>query len=153
MIDIYLKLFYNFKFYHNVLTQEERQYILLKSKPLLQQFNNFPGLQTYNNLHEEIDLHKLFKVLKCNTDSIQRSWINYTSKEFPGHICYHTHPHNFTCVYYFDDGYGTMFMGKFRQFQINARKNTLIVFPASIPHSAPINFSDKDRFTLAFDFD
>ena len=152
--NIWFRIFYDFRFYYNIYTDLERQNILEKSKQYLQDWSHvsdYPGLQTPPNIHREVDLSKLFSV--CGTNKkIERCWLNYTRKGFPDYYCWHTHPHRYTCVYYFNDGPGTVFKGIRKDFQINVPKNTLIVFPAHIFHSAPVH-EESERYTIAFDFD
>tara|TARA_B100001094_G_C17684495_1_gene554998 strand:- start:109 stop:570 length:462 start_codon:yes stop_codon:yes gene_type:complete len=148
--NVLLRIFYDFKFYRNIYTDLERQSILEKTKFYLQEFNNSPGLQTPSNIHKEVDLLKLFKA--CGGVNVEKCWLNYTRKGFPDHYCWHTHPHRYTCVYYFDDGPGTVFKGIRKNFQINVLKDTLVVFPAHLFHSAPLH-DESERYTIAFDFD
>ena len=149
--NVLLRIFYDFKFYHNIYTDLERHSILQKAKPYLRTYENSPGLQTPPYLHEEVNLTKLFNACRAG-DNVGRCWMNYTRKGFPDHYCWHTHPHRYTCVYYFDDGPGTIFKGIRKDFQINVPKNTLVVFPAHIFHTAPVH-EETERYTIAFDFD
>jgi len=148
--NVFLRIFYDFRFYYNIYTDSERQSILEKTKLYLQEFENSPGLQTPPNIHREVDLSKLFNA--CGGVNVGRCWLNYTRKGFPGDFVWHTHPHRYTCVYYFNDGPGTVFKGIRKNFQINVPKNTLVVFPAHIFHSAPVH-EENERYTIAFDFD
>ena len=107
------------------------------------------GLE-YRKTNKEVDLLKLFKA--CGGVNVEKCWLNYTRKGFPDHYCWHTHPHRYTCVYYFDDGPGTVFKGIRKNFQINVLKDTLVVFPAHLFHSAPLH-DESERYTIAFDFD
>ena len=155
--NILLKIFYDFRFYRNIYTDLERQDILEKTKRYLKDWNDngdfpelyFPGLQTPDNMHKEVDLSKLFKA--CGGVNVEKCWLNYTRKGFPNHYSYHNHPYRYTGVYYFDDGPGTMFKGRLKNFQINILKDTLVVFPAHIFHSVPVH-EENERYTISFDF-
>lgn len=150
--NVLLRIFYDFRFYYNVYTNLERQSILDKTSLYLQDFPDSPGLQTSANIHREVDLSKLFNACGCVDEDVDRCWLNYTRKGFPGEFVWQTHPHRHTCVYYFNDGPGTVFKGIRKNFQINVPKNTLVVFPAHIFHSAPVH-EENERYTIAFDFD
>ena len=150
MQNVWLRIFYDFRFYRNIFTDVERHNILQKAKPYLRTYENSPGLQTPPYLHEEVDLSKLFNI--CGGGKVERSWLNYTGDQFPDDYFWHTHPHRYTCVYYFDDGPGTVFKGMRKNFQINIKKDTLVVFPAHIFHTAPVH-KETERYTIAFDFD
>ena len=54
---------------------------------------------------------------------------------------YGTHPSKRTGVYYFDDCSGTVFEGKFGKFQLKGVANSIITFPGSLRHTAPVNKS------------
>lgn len=152
----------NIKIFYNIFTNSERNKILEQFKPLLTKIQDFPGLQTYANLHhvcKENDFYiDPFIKIKQRTkikNSIFKSWVNYTDSELE-YVSWHDHissPFNMTCVYMLEnpEKIGTWFLVNDKVHKLKCPTNSLILFPTNLLHSVPGNIK-KPRYTLAVNF-
>ena len=154
--DLYYRVKYNIIIHRNVLKEEERLILLEESKKHLKQLgDNFPGLQTYPDLHQRIQyegyliFHKLLK--KIMFKSVVKCWSNYSDSEFSDNG-WHTHPVKITSIYYMEnpEGLGTLFRHKGKEFRIDVPTNTLMIIPGNMEHNAPSNVN-KPRQCIVID--
>ena len=138
------KLLHGIKTYNNVFSEEEKSKLLNDSFPHLKFWDDHPGLQTGNKMHNIVNIPhiKYFTYEEC--------WMNFTDVNFPDWEAWHTHDrYTRTCVYYFNDCPGTVFKGRFGKFQLKGVANSMITFPGSLLHTAPLNKSGV-RYTMVF---
>ena len=152
----------NITIFDDIFTNSERNKILKQFKPLLTNIQDFPGLQTYANLHfvckENNFYFDPFIKIKQRTNiknSIFKSWVNYTDSELE-YISWHDHmssPFNMTCVYMLEnpEKIGTWFLVNEKIYKLKCPTNSLILFPTNLLHSVPGNIK-KPRYTLAMEF-
>ena len=147
------------KLYKNILPEVERKKLLKFCKTKLEDFgDNWPGLQSKNNLHAypEMDffvnslLNKYMKGYKIET-----SWVNYSEGDI---INWHSHPTAKKSVVYFlknPDSLGTIFRNeKYNYDKITSTKgpqNSLLVFDGKKTHSQPYTHKKIERYTIAVD--
>ena len=139
------KLLHGIKTYNNVFSEKEKAKLFTDLVPYLMSWDGHPGLQTDDSMHNYIDIPhiKYFTYEMC--------WMNYTDANFPHYEVWHSHDKYVrTGVYYFNDCPGTVFEGKFGKFQLKGAANSIITFPGSLRHTAPVNKSGA-RYTIAFD--
>ena len=138
------KLLHGIKTYNNVFSHAEKVKLFYDLRPYLKdQSETHPGLQTTDEIHKAIYVPpiKYFTYKKC--------WGNFTDIDLPDFENWHVHSTRRAAVYYFHDCPGTVFKGKFGKFQIKGVANSIITFPGSLLHSAPLNKTGP-RYTLAF---
>ena len=138
------KLLHGIKTYNNVFSRAERVKLLYDLLPYFKdQSEKNPGLQTRDKIHNLVYIPhiKYFTYQKC--------WGNFTDINFPDFENWHVHSTRRAAVYYFHDCPGTIFKGKFGKFQIKGVANSIITFPGSLLHTAPLNKTGP-RYTLAF---
>ena len=138
------KLLHGIKTYNNVFSNIEKEKLFIDLVLRLKIFNQSetPGLQTDPKMGEYIPHIKYFTYERC--------WMNYTDINFPVDEAWHVHPTKRTGVYYFRDCPGTVFEGKYGKFQVKGFANSIITFPGSLRHTAPLNKSGP-RYTIAFE--
>ena len=145
LISMLNKLLHGIKIYNNVFSDKERAKLFSNLGPYLTFWtDNHPGLQTDSSMHKLVDIPyiKYFTYDHC--------WMNYTDVNFPDREFWHTHPCKRAGVYYFSDCPGTVFQGKFGKFQLEGNSNSIITFPGTLRHTAPVNKSGA-RYTMAFE--
>ena len=138
------KVLHGIKTYNNVFSDEEKAKLFSNLVPYLMKWSDgHPGLQTDAFMHKRINIPhiKYFTYEEC--------WMNFTDVNFPDWEAWHTHPTKRAGVYYFDDCSGTVFEGKFGKFQLKGVANSIITFPGSLRHTAPLNTSGA-RYTISF---
>ena len=137
------KVLHGIKTYNNVFSKKEKSKLFYDSLPHLKSWDSHPGLQTGDKMHNVVNIPhiKYFTYEKC--------WVNYTDVNFPDREFWHTHPCKRAGVYYFNDCPGTVFQGKFGKFQLEGNSNSIITFPGTLRHTAPVNKSGA-RYTIAF---
>ena len=151
----------------DIFTTNERQLILEGIQPLLVEgdslsmiyFNEkgrFRGRQTHATFHLNLGfkwVHERFiDNIKQQTNldlEIARSWVNFTNGSQD--LNYHTHPHDYSSVYYLKTlpfiNSGTMFEKKF----VRASQNSMLLFPSDLSHSAPHSLLRYNRNTIALE--
>ena len=139
------KLLYGIKIYKNVFSTGQKTRLFNDALDHLRILDDaYPGLQTKNNLHD------LIRVPSIKYFTYERCWMNVTDIDYPDHEVWHTHPSKRVGVYYFSDCPGTIFEGKFGKFQLKGIANSLITFPGTLLHTAPVNKTGH-RYTISFD--
>ena len=138
------KFLHGIKTYKNVFSDLEKEKLFNDSLPYLKSWGKHPGLQTGDKIHNVVYIPhiKYFTYEKC--------WVNYTDVNFPDSEAWHRHPTKRAGVYYFSDCPGTIFEGKFGKFKVKGVANSIITFPGSLRHTAPLNKSGA-RYTMAFE--
>ena len=139
------RLLHGIKIYKDVFSTEQREKLFKDASPHLNFISDdHPGLQTAYNLHELICVPSIDYFLYCGC------WMNFTNINFPDWEAWHTHPTKRAGVYYFSDCPGTIFEGKFGKFEVKGVANSMLTFPGSLRHTAPLNKSGP-RYTISFD--
>ena len=147
------------KMYHNILTEDERIILLNYSKPLLQEIEGSPGLQTKPTLH--LHNQNIFNIIKkivnkCGINAtVDTSWAIYFDKEIIFES-WHSHYESFfyySLCYMIDnpEDFGTWFRFNGRVYKPECPTNSAIIFPSKLEHTAPPNLK-KPRYSLAIDF-
>ena len=148
----------------NIFTNDERKKLLEDVKPLLvdgpalaafYNFGSLPGKQT----HDTLQLHPDFKsTINYMVELVSKemgkkfildkAWANWTNGDKKD-ICWHTHPCDYSVVYYMKTfplfSNGTLF----RDGLVKAPQNSILVFPANLDHTAPSSPLRFDRYTMA----
>ena len=139
------KFLHGIKTYRNVFSEEQKTKLFADLVPHLQSWTErHPGFQTGDKVHNIVNIPHI------KYFTYEDSWMNFTDVNFPDHETWHTHDRwERTGVYYFFDCPGTVFEGKLGKFQIKGVANSIITFPGSLCHTAPLNKSGA-RFTIAF---
>ena len=137
------KVLHGIKTYNNVFSKKEKSKLFYDSLPHLKSWDDHPGLQTGDKMHNVVNIPhiKYFTYKNC--------WMNFTDVNFPDYEVWHRHRSKRAAVYYFNDCPGTVFEGKFGKFQLKGVANSIITFPGSLCHTAPLNKSGA-RYTIAF---
>ena len=147
------------KIYHDILTEDERLILLNHSKPLLQEMENCPGLQTWPTLHmHSQNISNIIEKVanKCGINaSVDKSWVTYFDKEI-GFESWHLHFQSFfeySLCYMIDnpEGFGTWFRFEDKVYKPECPTNSAIIFSSRLEHTAPPNVK-KPRYSLAIDF-
>ena len=148
--------------YFNILSEIERIKIVKFLKPLHKDLGpKYPSLQTPADIHTYPELREF--VNRIQNVFVEFSRTRGLTKQYNINKCWsvfkkgtyrtwHTHPTNFSMVYYLDnpDNLGTIFKKEDQIISTQAPQNSLIIFPSSISHSAPV--SKKSRYSIAIDF-
>ena len=146
---------------HNVLTEEERIYILNFVNKKLENIFESPGLQTKPNLHtfKEMDFFisrikqyiQGYKIYKC--------WANSSMGDY---IFWHQHPKPVvkSLVYYLvnNNNYGTMFRLKRETEEdpvsnikiVKCPQNSIYIFDSNLDHSVPCHLKEN-RISITMD--
>ena len=144
-----------FKIYKNILNKKQRKDLLVFVKTKIEDLGeDYPGLQTKNNLHMYKELHpflnKINKHIKSN--KINMCWCNYTDGS---NILWHNHEGlKYSMVYYLKNPkkLGVMFKnGKHSIKYTEGLENSLVIFDGSKIHSAPNYHKKINRYTIAID--
>ena len=148
------------KIIDNILTEEERTILLLRSKPFLEQLPGCPGLQTQSKLHMQCEIiSPIIKKIaeKSNVPrEVATSWVNYTDKDLAYEV-WHDHIcpgfYNINCVYMIDnpEGIGTWINIDNEIYKTECPTNSLMLLPCEIKHTVPSNVT-MPRYSLAIDF-
>ena len=145
----------NLEIHKNILTKKEQKDLLAFVKTKVQNLGeNYPGLQTKNNLHmyKELNpfLRKINKHIKSN--KIDMCWCNYTDGSY---ISWHNHEgFKYSIVYYLKSPQklGLMFKnGKYGIKYTEGLENSLVIFDGSKVHSMPNSHKKINRYTIAID--
>ena len=146
------------KLYKNILSEVERRKLLKFCKTKLENFgDNWPGLQSKNNLHSYPQMNTFVNTIlkKVKDYKIETSWVNYSKGDF---INWHRHPTAKLSAVYFlknPDSLGTIFRNeKYNYDKIistKAPQNSLLVFDGSKTHSQPYTHKKIERYTIAVD--
>ena len=145
----------NLEIHKNILTKKEQKDLLAFVKTKVQNLGeNYPGLQTGNNLHmyKELNLflRKINKHIKSN--KIDMCWCNYTDGSY---ISWHNHEgFKYSIVYYLKSPQklGLMFKnGKYGIKYTEGLENSLVIFDGSKVHSMPNSHKKINRYTIALD--
>ena len=156
------------KIIKNILTNKERKQLIEYSKPLLltgEELNRHavariedsypPSKQTLSDLHRNDKfipiIIKILNQIESETKLKvipDKVWINWNSGK-KEEQCWHTHPSEYTIVYYIKTfpffNNGTCFKDKF----VRAPQNSLIMFTGNMSHSVPSYPFYFERYTLA----
>ena len=136
------KFLHGIKIYNNVFSNAEKENLFYDLVPELKFLSDdHPGLQTYADMKKYVPHIEYFTFNMC--------WMNFTDVNFPDYESWHTHDTKRAGVYYFHDCPGTIFKGKFGKFQLKGVANSIITFPGSLRHTAPLNTSGA-RYTISF---
>ena len=139
----------------NILTDEQREELLETSKSLLLDLGGmYPGKQTLGTLHTIPKLKSIFDCMLQHMEDvmnykfdIKNAWVNWTNGKDED-LNWHTHLCHYSMVYYMSPfNCGTLFRDKF----VETELNSLIIFPATMEHTAPTSPSRIDRYTLAME--
>ena len=132
----------------DVLTEPQRKKLLEDLKPFLKDFPGVPGRQSNQDLHSCSQFNSIFErfltiatrmvgeALRWGAKRETVSFFNETigKKE---DITWHSHPSDFSGVYYIKTfpffSNGTLFRDGF----FEAPQNSLIIFPSGLEHTAP----------------
>ena len=141
----------------NILTTEERLYLLKKSEHYVFEWGDRPGFQSHNDMHQKVEFNivhqKIINRLHEETGKllrIDRSWFFKTTgtKE---ESMWHTHERTFSLVYYIkipsSYGNGTEFEHGFEE----VPQNGLIFFDGSLKHKPPEYSFSFTRYTMGMD--
>ena len=151
--------FKSIKIYHNILTEDERIILLNHLKPLLQEIEFCPGLQTRPTLHlESQNISNIIKKVanKCGINaSVDLSWAVYFDKEIASEL-WHSHYESFfkySLCYMIDnpEDFGTWFRFEDKVYKPECPTNSAIIFSPTLEHTGPANVK-KPRYSLAIDF-
>ena len=143
------------KVYKDILSKKERLKLLKFSKTTLKDLGpNYPGLQSFPNLHEYKELKVLLDKVKLITKEymIQKCWVNLSYGDY---INWHNHPNcDKSIVYYLKNksNIGTMFKKEGHKVEVTkGLENSLLIFNSNILHSVPCHLPEE-RCSIAFDF-
>ena len=148
------------KIIDNILTEEERVDLFIRSIRFLEKLPTNPGLQTRNDLHMNCEVISSIIKKIAEKSSIPRtvktSWLNYTDKDW-AYECWHHHDYpgfyNMTCVYMLDnpEGLGAWIKIDNEIYKPECPTNSLILLPCEVKHTVPPNVT-MPRYSLAIDF-
>jgi hypothetical protein len=141
-----------FKLHKNILTKKEQKNLLDFIKIKVEYLGEeWPGLQTKNNLHtyKELEpfLNKIKKYIEPNT--IKTCFANYTKGDY---IAWHKHDNKYSIVYYLKNSkeIGVMFKkGKNGIEYTKGPENSLLIFDGNKIHSIPNTYEKINRYTIA----
>ena len=148
------------KIIDNILTEEERVNLFIRSRRFLEKIPGCPGLQTQSNLHMKCQVISSIIKKIAEKSSIPRtvktSWVNFTDKDI-AYESWHNHDYpgfyNVTCVYMLDnpEGIGAWINIDNKIYKTECPTNSLILLPCEIKHTVPPNVT-MPRYSLAIDF-
>ena len=152
------------KIYNNILSNEERIFLLEKCKPFLFEIEDSPGLQTYDGLHRafpnDLDIFEKIKKGGKIDREIKQCWMNYTDINF-AYEFWHDHvtlpkdwdTYDYSCCYMIEnpENLGTWFRLNDEICKVTCLTNSVIVFHKSIIHTVPPNIT-KPRYSIAMNF-
>ncbi len=147
------------KLYRDILQEKERKKLLKFCKTKLENFgDNWPGLQSKNNLHTYPEFNLFIKTIlnkHLKNYKVETAWVNYSEGDI---INWHSHPTAKKSAVYFlqnPDNLGTIFRNeKYNYDKIISTKgpqNSLLVFDGSKTHSQPYSHKKIKRYTIAVD--
>ena len=147
----------------NVLTKDQRKYMIKESIPLLKSFKvqgdrRYPGKQTretlYLNPKFKPFINRMLELIYKRTGlvlEVSKSWVNWTNGNKKD-IAWHSHSCDYALVYYMRTPLPFFSNGTlFREGLIKAPQNSLILFPSHLEHTAPTSPFRFDRYTMAMD--
>ena len=146
----------------DVLTEKERKKLIKDCKPFLQDKGpNYPGLQSdfvqkYGSGYPQFqDVHNKFLDIAQKGLNMRLKWDVswfFSSKGKIKNNCFHTHPVDYTGVYYMQTFpfliNGTVFEDGF----FKAPQNSLLIFPGSLSHMAPSSPFPLERYTMSLNW-
>lgn len=144
----------NLETHKNILTKKEQKDLLAFVKTKVEYLGEeWPGLQTKNNLHiyKELKpfLNKIKKYIEPN--KIRECWANYTKGDY---ITWHKHDSKYSIVYYLKNSKEVGVMFKKDKYGIEYTKgpeNSLSIFDGSKIHSIPNTYEKINRYTIALE--
>ena len=143
-----------FKLHKNILTKKEQKDLLDFIKTKVEYLGEeWPGLQTKNNLHIYKELKPFLNKIKIyiEPNKIRECWANYTEGNY---ITWHKHDSKYSIVYYLKNNkeIGVMFKkGKYGIEYTKGPENSLSIFDGSKIHSIPNNYEKINRYTIALE--
>tara|TARA_R100001082_G_C4226148_1_gene101263 strand:+ start:48 stop:506 length:459 start_codon:yes stop_codon:yes gene_type:complete len=146
---------------HNVLTEEERIYILNFVNKKLENIFESPGLQTKPNLHTFREMDFFISRIKQYIQGykIYKCWANFSVGDY---IFWHQHPKPVvkSLVYYLvnNNNYGTMFRLKRETEEdpvsnikiVKCPQNSIYIFDSNLDHSVPCHLKEN-RISITMD--
>ena len=146
---------------HNVLTEEERIYILNFVNTKLESIHGSPGLQTKPNLHTFREMDFFISRIKQYIQGykIYKCWANFSVGDY---IFWHQHPKPVvkSLVYYLvnNNNYGTMFRLKRETEEdpvsnikiVKCPQNSIYIFDSNLDHSVPCHLKEN-RISITMD--
>ena len=146
---------------HNVLTEEERIYILNFVNKKLENIFESPGLQTKPNLHTFREMDFFISRIKQYIQGykIYKCWANFSVGDY---IFWHQHPKPVvkSLVYYLvnNNNYGTMFRLKRETKEdpisnikiVKCPQNSIYIFDSNLDHSVPCHLKEN-RISITMD--
>lgn len=162
---MFFKFFNGVKTFHNVLTQDEIETIIVEAGPLLKKISKqHPGLQTNPFFHIHMIKVGKYNILKkiqksVNVNArIHKCWVNYTDPTMR-YSAWHAHnmgdnpPLSCTCVVYLsgEEKHGTIYRKNKRIFKSKGIIGSAVTIPEDLEHSVPEDIK-YPRFSLAIDF-
>ena len=146
---------------HNVLTEEERIYILNFVNKKLENIFESPGLQTKPNLHTFREMDFFISRIKQYIQGykIYKCWANSSMGDY---IFWHQHPKPVvkSLVYYLvnNNNYGTMFRLKRETEEdpvsnikiVKCPQNSIYIFDSNLDHSVPCHLKEN-RISITMD--
>jgi len=143
-----------FKLHKNILTKKEQKHLLNFIETKLKYFGEeWPGLQTENNLHTYKELEPFLKKIKKHIEpnTVKDCWANYTEGDY---ITWHKHDSKYSVIYYLKNKKEIGVMFKKSKYGIEYTKgpeNSLLIFDGSRIHSMPNTYEKIKRYTIALD--
>ena len=147
----------------NVLTKDQRKYMIKESIPLLKSWKGregliFPGKQTgatlYSNPKFEPFINRMLELVYKRTGlvlEVSKSWVNWTNGSKKD-IAWHSHPCEYSLVYYMKTPLPFFSNGTlFRSGLFKAPHNSMIIFPGDREHTAPSSPFRFGRYSLAME--
>ena len=146
---------------HNVLTEEERIYILNFVNKKLENIFESPGLQTKPNLHTFREMDFFISRIKQYIQGykIYKCWANFSVGDY---IFWHQRPKPVvkSLVYYLvnNNNYGTMFRLKRETEEdpvsnikiVKCPQNSIYIFDSNLDHSVPCHLKEN-RISITMD--
>ena len=147
----------------DVLTEPQRKRLLEDLQPFLKDFPGWPGKQSNQNLHLCSQFDAIFKrfleiatgmvgeALRWGSEEGTVSFFNETTGRKKD-IAWHSHPSDFSGVYYIKTfpffSNGTLFRDGFAK----APQNSLLIFPSHLEHTAPSSPLRFKRYTMGLNW-
>jgi hypothetical protein len=147
-----------FKIYKNILTKQQKENLFKFIKKDVRKFTDeFPGLQTLNNLHLKPELKDFIKAVKKYIKPYE-IWSCWAVCSIGDEISWHEHPNSkYSFVYYLHNPNeeGTMFREVKKYYDCvhysKGAENTLLKFDSSKTHSTPNSYKKTKRYIISFD--
>tara|TARA_R110000803_G_scaffold154845_1_gene219618 strand:- start:266 stop:718 length:453 start_codon:yes stop_codon:yes gene_type:complete len=147
-----------FKIYKNILNKKEKNILLAFVKTKVQDLGeNYPGLQTYGNLHTYKELNFFLKKINKHIKPYKISMC-WGVCSIGNIISWHQHYNcKYSFVYYLHNPNeeGTMFVEPSKYYDFvkytKGSENTLLKFDGLKRHSMPNSSKKIKRYTISFD--